>query len=263
MAKLILRAQDYNNRNGITNLAPATANGQPVVYEQMNAAIEGISWKDNVRVASQVNVTIASPGAAIDGITLTTGDRILIKSQTSPIENGIYAFNGSATPLTRCLDASTFDELESAITTVDEGTNAGVSYRQTQVNGIIDTNNIVWVNFISASPAASTSTPGIIQIATQPIVDAGTDNAQAVTPLTLATYSGKAKRYSTTFGDGSATSYVITHNLGTTDFIARVSEVAGSKRDVDVEIQHTSTTTATVLFDVAPASNAYRITILA
>lgn len=255
---------DFGTRRGITGLAPANSAGQPVTYEQMNAAIEGIAWKDDVRVAASVNVTIASPGASINAIALSAGDRVLLPSQTDPKENGIYIWNGAATPMTRAPDASTFDELEGAVVTATEGTNAG-TYRQTAVNGVIGTNNVVFTSFLTAAPAASETTAGIAEIATQAETDAGTDDARIVTPLKLATWANRAKRYSATFGDGSATSYVITHNLNTDDTEVYVREAGGSKRQILCEIQHTSVNSVTLVFDSdsVPASNSLRVTVLA
>jgi hypothetical protein len=262
MSVLVNTKLDFGNGRRITNLAPGAATGEPVTYEQMNAAIEGISWKDNVRVSPAVNTTVASPDATLDGISMAVGDRVLLRSQTSIPENGIYVWNGAAVPMTRSLDASTFDELESAVVTVDEGTAAGASYRQTQVNGTIGTNNIVWSAF-GGSGAATETSSGIAEIATQAETDTGTDDSRIVTPLKLATYAGRAKRFSQTIGDGSTTSIAVTHNLGTEDTITVVRETGGAKREVFVEVQHTSATVTTLLFDVAPASNAYRVTIIA
>lgn len=264
MSTLVNDKLDFGNARRITNLAPGAATGEPVTYEQMNAAVEGLAWKDDVRLASTVNVTVASPGSSIDGSTPATNDRILLKNQTSVPENGIYIWNGAAVPMTRALDASTFDELEGAVVTVTEGTaNAGTTWRQTQVNGVIGTNNNVWTSFGTAVSAASETTAGILEIATQAETDTGTDDARAVTPLKLATYSGKAKRYATTFGDGAATSYVITHNLNTLDVQVYVYENGGSKREVFVEKQHTSVNSVTIVCDTAPASNAYRAVVVA
>jgi|APLak6261692095_1056202.scaffolds.fasta_scaffold01139_6 hypothetical protein len=263
MSLLVNAILDLGGANRLTNLAAAVAAGQPVTYEQLNAAVANVAWKDNVRVASQVDVTIASPGATIDGITMSINDRVLVKAQTTVAENGIYIWNGAATPLTRAADAAAFADLESAVTTVDEGTDAGVTYRQTQVNGTIDTNDVIWTDFGTASPSASESTPGIAEIATQTETDTGTDDARFVTPLKLATYAGRAKRYSTTIGDASATSIAVTHNLGTDDVQVYIREVGGSKRQVIAEVQHTGTNSVTVLFDAAPALNSMRVTVQA
>jgi hypothetical protein len=253
---------DFEGRAGIANLGAATASGQPVVFEQLNSALAGIAWKDNVRVSAQVNVNLAAPGSSINSITLTSGDRVLLSNQTSNLENGIYIFNGDATPMTRALDATTFDSLESAVVAVDEGTGAGSAYRQTQVNGVIGTNAIVWTLWGNTPASASESTAGIAEIATQGETDTGTDDTRIVTPLKLKTYAGGAKRYSTNVGDGSATSIAVTHNLGTLDVEVYVRETGGNKRMILCEIRHTDTNTVTLLFDVAPASNALRCTVL-
>jgi hypothetical protein len=264
MAILQLRLIDAGGRKPYTNAAPATTNGEVVVYEQLQAAIQSIAWKDDVRAASVVNVTLATPGAAIDGVTLAVNDRVLLKSQTTSTENGIYVWNGAAVPLTRAVDADTFDELEAAIVTASEGTaGAGTTWRQTQVNGVIGTNNLLWTSFQTAAPAASETVSGIAEIATQAETDAGTDDLRIVTPLKLATYSGRAKRFNQTVGDGSATSITVTHNLGTKAVAVDISEVGGSFREVITEIQKTTTNSITVLFDTAPASGAYLATVIA
>lgn len=255
---------DFGAARRITNLAPGAAAGEPVTYEQLNAALEAIAWKDNVRVSTTGNINLSSPGSTIDGVTMAASDRVLVKSQTSVPANGIYIWNGAASAMTRALDASTFDELESAVVTVDEGsTLAGTSWRQTQVNGTIGTNDNIWVAFGTAAPAATETTAGIIEIATQAETDTGTDDARAVTPLKLATYSGRAKRYATNIGDGSSTSIVVTHNLNTNDAQVYLYETGGSKRQVLAEIQHTSVNSVTVLFDSAPASASIRAVVIA
>jgi len=77
-----------------------------------------------VRAASTVNVTLASAvenGDTLDGVTLATGDRILLKNQTTGSENGIYTVNASGAP-TRATDADAGAELVNAAVYVSEGT---------------------------------------------------------------------------------------------------------------------------------------------
>jgi hypothetical protein len=262
MSQPVSTKLDFGNARRIINLAPGAATGEPVTYEQLNAALEAIAWKDNVRVACATNITVSSPGASLDGVTMASGDRVLLKAQTTQTENGIYIWNGSATPLTRAADASTFDELESAVVTADEGTSAGSTFRQTQVNGVLGTNNVVWTSFGTAAAAANSSTAGIIRIATQTEVDTGTDDTTAVTPLKLKTASFLVRKYSTTIGDGSATSIAVTHNLNTLNVQVYAYEAGGSKRMVLVEIQHTSVNQVTLIFDSAPTSNAISVVVL-
>jgi len=60
--------------------------------------------KTPVRAASTVNITLTAPGASMDGVTLASGDRILLKDQTTPSQNGIYVWNGAVTTATRAVD---------------------------------------------------------------------------------------------------------------------------------------------------------------
>src|SRR5574343_1048193 len=106
MSKHILTNMDFNGVARILNLPDAIAAGQPVTFDQLNSAIEGLSWKDNVRVATQGNINLASPGATIDGVTMVSGDRVLVKAQTTQADNGIYIWNGAAVAMTRSLDAN-------------------------------------------------------------------------------------------------------------------------------------------------------------
>lgn len=228
----------------------------------VDSALEGLAWKDSCRVATQANTTIASPGATIDGVAMVVGDRVLLREQTTPAENGIYIWNGAATPMTRALDMSTSAEVEQAITPVEEGTSAGATFRQTAVNVTLGVTPLVWSSFATASPAATETTAGIAEVATQVETDTGTDDTRFVTPLKLATWAGRKLKHAQTFGDGSATSYAIPHNLGTKDVTVEVFETGGNERTVMCEVRRTSTTSVTLLFASAPALNSLRVVVM-
>lgn len=262
MSVLVNTKLDFGNARRVTNLAAAAANGEAVVFEQLNAALEGLAWKDNCRASAASDTNLAAPGASVDGITMSVNDRVLLRGQTLVPNNGIYVWNGAAVPMTRAADADTFEKLESATVTVDEGTAGGATFRQTQVNGAIGTNDIVWAAFGGAA-AATESTAGIAEIATQSETNTGTDDQRFVTPLKLATWSGAPKRYAASIGDGAATSYGVTHNLGTLDVQVYCYENSGTKREVFVEKQHTSINQVTLVFDSAPALNSIRIVVVA
>lgn len=88
------------------------------------AALAGLSWKQAVRVATTAALTLASDfenGDTVDGVVLATGDRILIKNQSSATENGIYIVAASGAP-TRATDADSGAELVNATVYVSEGT---------------------------------------------------------------------------------------------------------------------------------------------
>ena len=98
----------YKNRSGFG------ANSL-VSKEYVDAVKVGLDFKDSVRVASTANVTISGPGAAIDGVTLSSGDRVLLKDQSTASQNGIYVFNGAASAMTRATDADADAEVTSGL----------------------------------------------------------------------------------------------------------------------------------------------------
>lgn len=261
MARQILTDFDFNSVSRILNLPNATTDQEPATLAQLKAQVEGLAWKDSVRVKTQASINLSAPGSSIDSVSLSNGDRFLAASQSTVSQNGIYVWNGASTPATRALDASTFAELEAAVVTVEEGTDAGTTWRQTQVNGVIDTNDVIWTAFGIVTPQATETTAGKIEIATQAETDAGTDDQRAITPLKLKNWASAPKRYSTDVGDGSNTSYTITHNLNTRELQVKVYRNSGNYDEVDVEVRHTSTTQLTLVFSSAPTSNQFKVVI--
>jgi hypothetical protein len=261
MSKKIFADFDFQSVSKVINLPSPSSSGDAVSKSYVDSLVEGLAWKDSCRVATQANLNLASPGATIDGITMASQDRVLVRAQSTASENGIYVWNGASTAMTRSLDASTFAELEQAVATVEEGTSAAVTYRQDQVNGTIGSSTISWVSFGTSAPAASESTAGIAELATQAETDAGTDDARIVTPLKLATWSGRIKKYSVNIGDGSATSYTVTHNLASRDVHVTIYN-ASTYDEVLTDVTHTTTNTLTIVFATAPSSNAYRVVVV-
>jgi hypothetical protein len=107
----------------------------------VDSVANGLDVKKSVRVATTANLsatynnsngtlTATANGAiAVDGVTLSTTDRVLVKDQTDPVENGFYLVTNTggasaAFVLTRTPDANDADELTGgAFTFVEEGTN--------------------------------------------------------------------------------------------------------------------------------------------
>jgi hypothetical protein len=263
MSRLVLSDQDFNSSSRILNLPDPTLAQHPATKAYVDSAIEGTAWKDSVRVATQANLNLAAPGATIDGVTMAANDRVLVKANTAPAENGIYVWNGAATPMTRAADASTAAELEQAITTVEEGTSASASYRQTSINFTLDSGAVAWTSFGTAAGAASDSTAGIVASATQAEVDAGTIHNKFVAPDTLATYAGRKLKATGTVGDAAATQFTITHNFNTRNVQVEVFRNSGNFDTVICDVERTSVNAVRLTFATAPALNAFAYVILA
>lgn len=69
--------------------------------------------------------------------------------------------------------------------------------------------------------------------------------------------------YSTTIGNASATSFVVTHNLNTRNVVVDVSLAATPFTTILTEVQKTSANTVTVLFATAPTAGQYLVTVQA
>lgn len=139
----------------IVNLADPSSLTDAATKQYVDNGLLGLRWKAPVRVATTTNGTLATAfanGQTIDGVVLVTGDRILLKDQTTQTDNGIYTVNVSGVP-TRSTDANTSALLLNATVFVVQGTvNADKAYNQTtNATGgggpVIGTDNIVWVQF--------------------------------------------------------------------------------------------------------------------
>lgn len=111
--------------NKLTNLAAPTASGDAANKAYVDAAINGLDWKASVRAASTANVDIATGlenGDSLDGVTLATGDRVLLKDQSTASQNGIYVVVASGAA-SRSPDADADAEVTAGLAVwVTEGT---------------------------------------------------------------------------------------------------------------------------------------------
>jgi hypothetical protein len=122
MALKLKKGVDLNNQKGV-NAADPTAGTDLANKQYVDAVAAGRDWKESVRVRGTANVTIASPGATINGVTMAANDRVLLPAQSAPAENGLWVWNGAAVPMTRATDADTTAKLTSGATVaVTEGT---------------------------------------------------------------------------------------------------------------------------------------------
>jgi len=111
--------------SGNISVATPSADGHAATKGYVDAARSGLDVKASVRVATTAAVLLASGlenGDVVDGVTLATGDRVLVKDQSTGSENGIYVVQASGAAV-RATDADTSAEVTAGMFTfVSEGT---------------------------------------------------------------------------------------------------------------------------------------------
>jgi hypothetical protein len=279
----------------ITSLATPTVDTDAANKGYVDSVAQGLDTKASVIAATTVDGTLATAfadGQVVDGVTLATGNRILIKNQTDATANGIYVVAASGAPA-RSTDMNEGSEFPSAYVFVEQGTvNADTGWVCTNNSPVtLGTTNITWTQFSGAGTYTANNgvllTGSVFSFA--PESGKGLETGPSGAAIKLATTSGLnlttdlavgagngisvltntvaidssvvVSKYATNVGDGTATSYTITHNLGTRDVIVSVYEGSGSYAEVICDVNHATTNTITLLFSVAPTLDQYRVVV--
>lgn len=135
----------------------------------LDGVSSSLAVKAPVRVATTAAITLSGL-QTIDGVTVAAGDRVLVKNQADPIENGIYKVSASA-----WLRAADFngarDVVQGTIVNVTSGTlNAGYFFSVTTASPVIGTTAIAWVDAalnVNATITAMVSAAQAAQVAAQ------------------------------------------------------------------------------------------------
>ena len=133
----------------LTNLADPVSDQDAATKYYVDSVAQGLDVKASVVAATVGNITL-SGAQTIDGVSVVAGDRVLVKNQSAPAENGIYV--ASNTSWSRSADANTWSELISAYTFVEQGSTQADTGWVCTVNagGTLDTTPVTWSQFSGA-----------------------------------------------------------------------------------------------------------------
>jgi hypothetical protein len=187
-----------------TNIATTTGtissapSGPTSIVNQayVDAIAQGLAFKAPANYTTTGNITLS--GLAVQGggdwnVTLTAGNRILVKDQTAGADNGIYL--AAAGAWTRSLDANTYDELLSAYLFILDGvTLAGSAWVDTNLpGGTLGVTSITFVRFsntaVYSAGTGLTLTNYVFSIT--PVGTAGTYGSASAVPVFITNASGQ------------------------------------------------------------------------
>lgn len=207
----------------------------------------GVSiWKPMCLCATTANGTLASAyanGQTVDGITLTTGDRVLIKNQTTGSENGIYIVPASGTP-TRSTDFDAWAEVIGAVVGVSRGTANGGRYFECSsiAGGTIGSTSISFGSFNGIANAAGktltnnnnltlSAVDGKTLTVNNTLTFAGTDGTTITMPSVSSTVAQAGQTFGISFGIAGALAnqdYTIALRMPFAGTITETSSISAS-----------------------------------
>lgn len=237
-------------------------------FSVANSGITATQLASNAVTTAKIldaNVTAAKLGTVTDGTTLDqsgAGSTLEVKAggigATQLATNAVTTVkitdanvttakiadaNVTAAKLATVTDGVTLDQLGTGSTL--EIKSGGVGATQLASNAVT-TAKITDANVTTAKIADG-------NVTTAKLADASVTDAKLASTF--------VKKYATSFGNGSSTSFTITHNLGTTDVIVQVQKVSDGTYQ-EFSITAASTTTVTIDCNSAPATNAFRAIVM-
>lgn len=314
-----LATADVNlNSNKITNLAEPVNATDAATKGYVDAVAQGLHVHEAAHAATTASLATLTSGTVtydngtagvgatltleyaltvLDGHTLNTGDRILVKNESTAAHNGIYVYT-SSTVLTRADDFNSAVEIhggdfvfvengslynstgwvnENEVTTV--GTD-GILFLQFSGAGTYTASHGIYLDgtIFKADVTPATGNPSLIN--TNSAIEVKTDttrglsvdaNGLGIYAGTGFTYAGGAlsfasgygvRKYTANVGNNSLTQIDVTHSFGTRDVTVHIYENASAYAQVEADVEHYDSNTVRLKFAVAPTTDQYRVVIV-
>jgi len=278
----------------------ATAGNEIATVGDLQALSSGLDWKAAVNLLyddvdphltgdSVTTPLIIDGHSALDASDI--GYRVLI---TNSDDAGIYVYNqtGTAWTLDRASDSDTFGELVGAAVFVMEGQQYGATSWVQNNHYLSDFTGQNWIQFSGQGTYVGSDSIVIDGNQVSVIVDTtrgieidgdgvyakigdgiefdGSGNIAINAGTGLTTASGSLefasgygiRKYATTIGDNSATSFTLNHAIGTRAVTVQIFEAATPYAQVEADVEHTDTNNVTVRFASAPTTGQYEVVIV-
>ena len=189
--------------------------------QYVDTVAQGLDAKASCVYGTTANITLSGLATQAGGdwpSTLTAGQRILVKNQTSSQFNGIYLANAST--WTRSLDMDTWAEVPSSFVFIEDGSTLADTGWVTTANagGTINTTPMPWVQFSGAG--TYTAGTGLTLTGTQFSITntgtAGTYGSSTLIPVITTNAQGQVTSVTTASNPQGTVTSVAALTLGTT-----------------------------------------------
>ena len=238
LAKL---AQIANN-TVIGNTSGGTATPSAVVIVTDLASASSTTLATSQAIKSYIDTNIGNLGNLEDGWDASTGSFPIGSTPVAGTKKGDYWY----VTVAGTVDGESFNIGDMIVA---------------KINSASTSSKADWIRLEVNRDQATETVLGLAEIATQAETDAGTDDQRIVTPFKLKTLlDNRTGGYAANIGNGSATSYAVSHGLNTVDVIVMLKDNA-TLEEVFADVVITDVNTVTISFAVAPSSNAYRVII--
>lgn len=242
-----------------------------------DALIQGLDIKQSARAIATTNIASLSGPQTIDTVSLIAGDRVLLISQTTTTQDGIYIVAAGA--WTRATDFAIGSTVAGSFIFIEEGSNADTGWVCTNNKGsdVVGTNDLIFTQFSGAGSITAgfglTKTGSTLDVvagdnsidvqpdsiavklnATGALETTGTgvnvkvDNTHITkdgsNQLTIGTGTSKIGTKSITVGL-AAGAQVITHNFNTRNIHVSVYD-ATTYEELECQIVNTTVNTVTI-----------------
>ncbi len=265
-----LNAERVQDIVGDMVTAPNTENGISVVYDDLNGKLSFDVNDPTITLSG--DVTGSATMTNLGNVTITTtvaANSVELGSDTTG--NYVATISGTDNEITVSGSGS-----ETAAVTIGLPDNVTITGDllvggDLNVTGTINSVNTTTVNIVDNKINLNTDFTGT------PVVDAGIRVERGDSPdveilwnetsdnWTLTNngtnYHAITRKYVETLST-SATSYTVTHNLGTADVLVQISETASPYAKVEADVELTSTSAVTIKFATAPSAGEYKVVVI-
>jgi len=185
-----IATQNSNNVSvtggSVTGLGEPSSNSDAATKSYVDQAVAGLRTRIIAEAATTANIDLTADlqnGDTIDGVTLATGDRVLVKDQTDATANGLYTVVATGTA-SRDPQFDTIAELSGQMIVVNQGTSNDdkIFLCTTDSDATIGVSNIAYTQVTPSNSGTVTSVgvadsgAGEFTVTGSPITAAGTIN---------------------------------------------------------------------------------------